>query len=217
MDHSADGELMGEVAKCLYGDSWRERLARDLSERPPERPPGGVSSGLVSEWASGRMRPPLWVMSALSFLVVENIHGEGDRSAHLKTLLGRLKVAIQKADEEGWDGRDGFRLSIVSPEPSLRDEMIASRSPGRVSIGDGVTVTWEVPLAKAFPVTDVIDVTLKFGADVAVGLVAHSIVAWVITKFKGRAEKISINRKQYEFDRGELTRIIEETITRERS
>ena len=216
VDDSGDRELMDEAAKFLYGDSWQERFARELSERPRERPPEGVSSSQVSEWASGRRRPPLWVMAALAFLVVENIDDESERSSRLKVLLTRLNAATQKAYEEGWDGRDGLRVSIVSPEPSLKDEMIASQSNDPVSIGDGVTATWKVPWAKAFSLPDVIDITLKLGGDVTIALAAHLIVEWIMEKFSGRAENISIKRKQYEFDHGELTKVIEETITYER-
>lgn len=221
VDDSGDGELMGEAAKFLYGDSWHERLAHELSERPRERPPEGVSSGQVLEWASGRRRPPLWVTLAMAHFVVEGIRDEhnrdeGVRSSQLKKYLSQLNAATMKADREGWDGRDGLRVSIISPEPTLKDEMIVSQSNDPVSIADGVTATWEVPLAKAFSVPDVIDITLQLGRDVTIAVTAHLIAGWIMTKFSGRAEKVSIKRKQYEFDQGELTKVIEETITYER-
>jgi hypothetical protein len=127
-------------------------------------------------------------------LVVANIDEASDRSSHLRTFLARLNAAMKAADEEGWDGRDGLRFSIVKPDPSLENEMIASQSAVPVSIGDGVTATWKIPSRKAFPSQEVIDITLMLAREVAIDVVAQSIVEWIMTKFRCRAEKfLSMN------------------------
>ena len=216
MDKSGDGELLSEVAKYLYGDWWLPELASQLSIRPPKRPRQGVAPNLVREWASGKTRPPLWVMQAMAQFVIEGVEGDDERSSKLKDYLSKINAAVIKADAEGWVDQDVLSVIIFEPEKALQNEMIASQSKEGIAIGTGVTATWEVPFAKAFGIPEAIDITLALARDMSVGIIAHSIVEWLLVTFKGRSEKITINRKESTFDRGELTKIVEETITYER-
>jgi hypothetical protein len=85
-----------------------------------------------------------------------------------------------------------------------------------VLIADGVAATWTAPLAKADGIPRSLDFVLSLSRDVGVGILAHLIVDWMLSNFKGRAEKVIIERTEVSFDRGELTKIVIETIERER-
>jgi hypothetical protein len=82
-----------------------------------------------------------------------------------------------------------------------------------VPITDGIVGTWTAPLAKAgdFPLT--LDFVLTISRDLAVGVAAGLIVEWIMSNFKGRAEKVVIERMEATFDQGVLTKIVTETIT----
>lgn len=45
--------------------------------------------------------------------------------------------------------------------------------------------------------------------------VANIITDWLMGRFKGRAEKLRIERQEVEFEAGAMKRIVLETITRE--
>ena len=51
---------------------------------------------------------------------------------------------------------------------------------------------------------------------VPISVAANIITGWLMSRFKGRAEKIIIAHQEIEFDDGKVKRIVFETITRER-
>jgi hypothetical protein len=110
-----------------------------------------------------------------------------------------------------------LEIEIVRPEGTLKDDMFASQGGEGVSIGRaGVTATWKVPLVKAFG-GDLIAITLTLASDIPIHIAVQLIADWIMDKFRGRSEKIFINRKEVTFDHGDLTKILQETITYERS
>ena len=107
-----------------------------------------------------------------------------------------------------------MEIQIVGPEPALQSEMRASRPREPVP---GVTATWQFPLAKTAGLPELIHITLHF---VGEAIPAAVVVDWIMTKFRGRSEKLVINvinRKEIKFDRGELTAIIKEAIALKRT
>jgi hypothetical protein len=108
-----------------------------------------------------------------------------------------------------------MELIVVAPDDDLHMEMVNER-PRSASIGEEVSVTWEVPLAKAEGFPRLIELTFHVAGDVSLALAAHLIADWVLARFKGKADKIVVNRREIEFEAGEVRRIIEETITQER-
>lgn len=85
-----------------------------------------------------------------------------------------------------------------------------------VPMADGVAATWRAPLAKAGEIPLSLDFVLSLSRDLGVSVLAGLIVNWIISNFAGRAEKVIIERTEVSFDRGDLTKIITETIKRER-
>ena len=110
-----------------------------------------------------------------------------------------------------------YELGSLPLRNSLSSEMMASQSKQAVPIGPGVIATWKVPFAKIHGFRYVIEITLILAKEVAISIGAHSVVEWIMAKFNGRSEKVIINRKECTFDHGELTKIVEETITYERN
>jgi len=86
-----------------------------------------------------------------------------------------------------------------------------------VPIADGVLATWEAPLAKAGGIPLTLDFVLSLSRDIGIGVLAHVIVEWLMANFAGRAKKVVIERMEVSFDRGELTKIVTETIRTERA
>lgn len=107
-------------------------------------------------------------------------------------------------------------LYVVGPDQDLDIEMVNSTPANPVPIGDGVTVTWEVPMFKSAGIPKMIDVAVQVLEAVPAGVAANIVTNWLMARFKGRAEKVVIERQEMEFDDGKLKRIIHETITRER-
>jgi len=58
---------------------------------------------------------------------------------------------------------------------------------------------------------------LSLSRDIGIGVLAHVIVEWLMANFAGRAKKVVIERMEVSFDRGELTKIVTETIRTERA
>lgn len=85
-----------------------------------------------------------------------------------------------------------------------------------VPIADGVAATWTAPIAKAAGIPQSLDFVLSLSRDVGVGVLTALIVNWITANFAGRAEKVIIERTEVSFERGKLTKIITETIKRER-
>jgi hypothetical protein len=86
------------------------------------------------------------------------------------------------------------------------------------SLGDIVEIPGNAKLIydgtytrKGFGFPDTLNFTLVFGMGVASSLVA----TWLYDKFKGKTEKVAINRAVIELDKGEIKRIIEEEIKKE--
>jgi hypothetical protein len=100
------------------------------------------------------------------------------------------------------------------PRPVDPDDWNGPIAP--VPIADGVIATWRAPLAKAGGIPQSLDFVLSLSRDIGVSVLAGLIVNWIVSNFAGRAEKIIIERTEVSFDRGELTRIITETIKHER-
>jgi hypothetical protein len=58
---------------------------------------------------------------------------------------------------------------------------------------------------------------LQFAMDIGSGATAMLIAAWIIARFRGRAEKLTINRRQVDLDdEGQVRRVIDEAIEYER-
>ncbi|MGA8907788.1 MAG: hypothetical protein WB524_09235 [Acidobacteriaceae bacterium] len=95
--------------------------------------------------------------------------------------------------------------------------MVNSQTVEPVSIGDGLAVTWRVPMFKSAGIPKMTDVAIQVLEAVPAGMAANIITGWIMNRFKGRAEKIMIARQEIEFDEGKVKRIVFETITRERS
>jgi hypothetical protein len=85
-----------------------------------------------------------------------------------------------------------------------------------ISITEGVAATWTAPFAKAAGIPQSLDFVLSLSRDVGVGVLTALIVNWISENFEGRAEKVIIERTEVSFERGELTKIITETIKHER-
>ena len=107
-------------------------------------------------------------------------------------------------------------LYVVGPDQDLDIEMANSTPTNPVPIGDGVTVTWEVPMFKSADIPKMIDVAVQVLEAVPAGVAANIVTGWIMARFKGRAEKVVIERQEVEFDDDKLKRIVHETIIRER-
>ena len=107
-------------------------------------------------------------------------------------------------------------LYVIGPDQDLDIEMVNSTPADPVPIGDGVTVTWEVPMFKSAGIPKMIDVAVQVLEAVPAGVAANIVTGWIMARFKGRAEKIVIERQEMEFDEGKLKRVVQEMITRER-
>ena len=108
-------------------------------------------------------------------------------------------------------------LYVIEPDQDLDIEMTNNRPVEPLAVGDGVRVTWQVPMFKSAGIPKMIDVAVQVLEAVPAGVAANIITGWIISRFKGRAEKIVIERQEIEFDDGKLKRIVQETITRERN
>jgi hypothetical protein len=110
---------------------------------------------------------------------------------------------------------DDLEITIVSPDDALVGEMLATKSEEPLLIREGVTATWQIVLAKAGGLPPMVIITLSVVRDVGIAVIAHSIADWIMEKFNGRSERVVVSTKESIFDRGELTRVIEEKITYE--
>lgn len=72
-------------------------------------------------------------------------------------------------------------------------------------------------MAKAFGVPKTLDFMLILGRDIGIGVLAHVIVDWLMTNFAGRANKLIIERTEVSFERGQLVKVVTETITSKQS
>ena len=109
-----------------------------------------------------------------------------------------------------------MELTVIGADQALDVEMVNSQPAEPVPIGEGVTVTWEVPMFKAAGIPKMIDVAIQVLEGVPVGVAANIITGWIMSRFKGRAEKIVVTRQEIELDEGTVKRVVVETITRER-
>jgi len=107
-------------------------------------------------------------------------------------------------------------LLVIEPDQDLDIEMTNNQPVAPVPIGDGVAVTWQVPMFKASGIPKMIEVAVDVLAAVPAGVAANLVTNWLMSQFKGKAERVIIERQEVEFDEGKLKRIITETITRER-
>lgn len=108
-----------------------------------------------------------------------------------------------------------MELTIIGADDELDMEMVNSQPIDPMPIGDGVAVTWQVPMFKSVGIPRMIDVAIQVLEGVPIGIAANIITSWIMSRFKGRAEKIVIERREFEFDEGQVKRIVFETITRE--
>jgi len=100
--------------------------------------------------------------------------------------------------------------------------MIDNRPDEPVVVGDGVTATWEVPLAKAYGLPDAIEIVLMLAKDVGADLAALVIAHWIFAKFGEKAASVQLKRKPAnlrikltslkEYEDGGLVRELAETI-----
>ena len=145
-------------------------------------------------------------------------HIPDDNSPHqarLRALLGKLNEAVQRADAAGWDGSGRLTILLLSPDEALEHEMIASQSETPIEIAPGIMVTWSVPMAKSIGFQPIIQFAAHFADEVVSGAAAGIVAAWFVSRFSGRAGKVSIQRREVTFEKNEIARIIEETITKE--
>lgn len=62
-------------------------------------------------------------------------------------------------------------------------------------------------------IAPILEFVVQFGAGVTAALVAD----WIIAKFRGRAEKVKINRREVDLDdEGQVRRVVDEVIEVER-
>lgn len=107
-------------------------------------------------------------------------------------------------------------LTVIGADDALDMEMVNTQPSEPMAIGDGVAVTWQVPMFKSAGIPKMIDVAIQVLEAVPAGVAANIITGWLISRFKGRSQKIVITHQEVEFDEGKLTRIVYDTITRER-
>lgn len=105
---------------------------------------------------------------------------------------------------------------VVGQDEDLDMEMVNSTPSNPVPIGDGVTVTWEVPMYNSAGIPKMVDIAVQVLEAVPAGVAANIVTNWIMGRFKERAEKVVVERQEIEFDEGKLKRVIQETITRER-
>ncbi len=101
------------------------------------------------------------------------------------------------------------------PRPSDPDNWDSPITP--VAIADGVIATWTAPLLKAQGFPQTLDFVLAVSRDLSVSVAAGLIVEWIVSNFKGKAEKVFIERTEVTFEHGELLKVVTETIKRERA
>ena len=65
--------------------------------------------------------------------------------------------------------------------------------------------------------TDIINLALEIGKDVAVGAAAGLLANWLYDKTRGRAEKLRIEGIDVRIDKGEIKRILIEKIEKSKS
>lgn len=109
-----------------------------------------------------------------------------------------------------------MELTVIGADQALDMEMVNSQPAAPVPIGEGVAVTWQVPMFKSASIPKMIDIAIQVLEAVPAGIAADIITGWIMSRFKGRAEKLVVSRQEIEFDEGAVKRIIFETITRER-
>ena len=107
-------------------------------------------------------------------------------------------------------------LTVIGADDDLDMEMVNTQPSEPVSIGDGVAVTWQVPMFKSAGIPRMVDVAVQILEAVPASVAANIVTGWLISRFKGRAEKIVVTHQEVEFEEGELKRIVYDTITRER-
>jgi hypothetical protein len=75
----------------------------------------------------------------------------------------------------------------------------------------GTTVTYVGRTEyRSVDIAPLLEFVIQFGAGVSSTLVA----AWIIEKFRGRGSKVTINRREIDFDdEGQIRRIVDEEIT----
>lgn len=106
-------------------------------------------------------------------------------------------------------------LSLASPRNAHFSVLIYLFLGGtQKSIGEGISAIYQgtiIRLAVGFP--DIIRVVLEIGEEVAIGIGAGLISAWLYDKLKERkVEKLRIERIEVRIDKGEIERILIEKI-----
>jgi len=101
----------------------------------------------------------------------------------------------------------GTPLPDLLPQGMFRQGVPVEGPPGTTVRYDGMVESRGAEIA---PV-------LQFIMEVGSGATAGFIVEWVIGRFRGRTEKLTINRRQVDLDdEGQVRRVIQETIEYER-
>jgi hypothetical protein len=117
-------------------------------------------------------------------------------------------------------GNGTVRVEITTrDEHALIDALLEGagpevRFPGPISAPSGVSASIEsVSMHKGVGFPEVVSILMQFGGTVAAGVVVN----WLWDKLKrGKAERLSIDRREITLDQGEITRIVDETIRSER-
>jgi hypothetical protein len=113
--------------------------------------------------------------------------------------------------------RDQSALSDLLPEggdPSHHPVQRSVELAGSILAGpDGLTIRYEgMLLSRGADIPPV----MQFILDVAANIPASIIATWIVSRFRGRAEKVTINRRTIDLDdEGQVRRIVEEEVTRE--
>ena len=109
-----------------------------------------------------------------------------------------------------------MHLTVIAPDRELDAEMVSTQSVDPLEIGDGIAVTWQVPVFKIAGVPRMIDVTLEISDAVPANDAASIIAAWIMNHFGRRAEAVAFTRQRIGFEEEKLQRLVHEAINQER-
>ena len=85
---------------------------------------------------------------------------------------------------------------VIGPDQDLDIEMTTSQPVEPLVIGEGVRVTWQVPMFKSAVIPKMIDVAVQIIAVIPAGVAANIITGWIISRFKGKAKKSSSSARR---------------------
>ena len=114
-------------------------------------------------------------------------------------------------------------IEIDTHDHLLDFELFEIREKTTFSVGDqkslpgGFTMIFDgVTVRKAIGFPETITLVITFAGTVVSSVAINLLSSWLYDKLKGRAETLRIDRREIHIDKGEITRIIEESIRQER-